>query len=56
MNTGCPDCDRTSLSGTHFCPKHLLEYLKWIAESAQINYLEELKKQSRKEQNEDSAD
>ena len=30
------------------CDKHNLEYLKYLAETAQNDYIEELKKQSRK--------
>ena len=49
MNTGCPKCDTTTLIGMRdLCPKHKLEYLKWVADTAQNEYLEELRKQSRK--------
>jgi len=52
MNTGCPDCDRVQAqtgSAIRLCPKHTLEYLKYAAEIAQNDYLEELKAQSKKE-------
>ena len=56
MNTGCPDCDRSFAEKQRYCDKHNLEYLKYLAETAQNDYLEELKKQSRKGTNEDSTD
>lgn len=43
MKTGCRLCNKNGL-----CNRHKLEYLKWVAESAQNAYLEELKTQSRK--------
>lgn len=49
MTTGCPDCDRTSLSGTPFCPKHRVEYLKWVADAAKNDY-EKAKNQYEQEQ------
>ena len=51
MNTGCPDCDKAQAqtgSAVQLCHKHTLEYLKMSAETAQNDYLEELRKQSRK--------
>ena len=45
--TGCPKCcDKPSIG---LCPKHKLEYLKWFAETAQNEYMEELRVQSRKQ-------
>ena len=52
MNTGCPQCDKNFIENGDRCPKHKLEYLKWVAESAQNDYIEELKAQSRKVKNE----
>lgn len=49
MNTGCKQCDKNFIINGDRCPKHKLEYLKWVAESAQNDYLKELKAQSRKE-------
>ena len=40
VNTGCPECDRNFIVNGDYCPKHKLEYLKWIAESAQKDYEE----------------
>lgn len=48
MNTGCKQCDKAFVEKGDRCPKHKLEYLKWVAETAQKDYLEELKAQSRK--------
>jgi len=49
MNTGCKQCDKNFIKNNDMCPKHRLEYKKWVAETAQNDYLEELKTQSRKE-------
>lgn len=49
MNTGCPDCDKNFIENLDMCPKHKLEYLKWAAENAQKEYMDELKAQSRKQ-------
>ena len=47
--TGCSDCDITLSKFPYvLCPKCELERLKWVAESAQNDYLNELKAQSRK--------
>ncbi len=48
MNTGCAECDKNFIVHGDRCPKHKLEYLKWLVESAQNDYLDELKAQSRK--------
>ena len=47
MDTGCPKCNEHGL-----CPKHKLEYLKWVAETAQNEYIKELKAQSQKQESE----
>ena len=49
MNTGCPACDRDFINNGERCPKHKLEYLKWVAESAQKDY-KEAKEQYEQEQ------
>ena len=48
MTTGCKACDQSIKDKSKHCDKHHLEYLKWLAKSAQSDYLEELRKQSRK--------
>lgn len=40
MDTGCPDCDKTSLVSFNLCPKHRVEHLKWVADVAQKKYEE----------------
>ena len=51
MNTGCKQCDKNFIANGDRCPKHRLEYLKWVADTAQNDYLEELRNQSKKNQN-----
>ena len=48
MKTGCSDCDRSWMNKGRHCDEHYLEFLKYIAETTQNDYLEELRKQSRK--------
>ena len=50
MNSGCRKCDKNFIEYGRQCPKHLLEYLKWVAEQAQDDYMEELRIQSRKKE------
>lgn len=39
METGCPDCDLMTDSRINgFCPKHKLEYLEWIYNTAKNEY------------------
>lgn len=55
MNTGCPDCDKAQKetgNKIEMCPKCYLKYLKWVAEAAQNDYIEELRNQSRKQESE----
>jgi len=52
MNTGCRECDKTFIANGDRCPKHKLEYLKWVAEQAQNDYMDELRNQSRKQKSE----
>lgn len=40
MNTGCRECDKNFIVNNKQCPKHLLDYLKWVAESAKRDYEE----------------
>lgn len=49
MDKGVPDCP--DCGGKGMCSKHKLEYLKWVAETAQQAYMNELKTQSRKGKN-----
>ena len=44
MNTGCPECDNEMPLNGKRCPKHNVEYLEWLAETAKQDY-EEAKKQ-----------
>ena len=50
INTGCRECDKNFILNGDRCPKHRLEYLKWVAEQAQDDYMEELRMQSRKKE------
>jgi len=59
MTTGCPDCDRVQKQTGSFvqlCPKHTVEYLKQAAEVAQNTYLKELKRQSKKDNQENKQE
>ena len=48
MDNGVPDCPECG--GKGMCPKHLLELLKYEAQTAQNEYMEELRLQSRKKE------
>ncbi|GAG68122.1 unnamed protein product [marine sediment metagenome] len=50
MDKGIPNC--SDCGGKGMCPKHKLEYLKWVADTAQNEYLEELRNQSQKQESE----
>ena len=58
MDTGCPECDRSSLVNGKRCPKHHVEYLEWIAEAAKQDYDTARKEYEaeRKQQSEHSPD
>ena len=50
MNSGCRKCDKNFILNGDRCPKHRLEYKKWVAEQAQDDYMEELRMYSRKKE------